>query len=78
MGPVLRTASSLLSAVIVFVLVTLLVAWTLEDEIYFSLFVGIPAGALCGAVTFASMTHYLRKRHASEPRAADLGRGCGP
>jgi positive regulator of sigma E activity len=78
MGSVLRVTSSLVSAVVVFVLVTLLVAWMLEDEIYFSLFVGVPAGAVCAVVTFASVTRYLRTRHAGETSAASPGRGRGP
>jgi heme O synthase-like polyprenyltransferase len=78
MGPVFRTTSSLVSAVVVFVLVTLLVTWMLEDESYFSVFGGIPAGALCAVVVSASVTRFLRKQQTEQQRAASPGRCCGP
>jgi hypothetical protein len=36
------------------------VAWLLEDVIYFSLFIGIPAGIISAAVAFA----VLSRQHA--------------
>jgi hypothetical protein len=39
-----------LLATITFVAVTLLVAWLLEDVIFFSLFVGIPAGLVSAVI----------------------------
>lgn len=46
-----------------FVIVTLLVAWALENTIYFSLFVGIPVGSACGVLTFVVLRKYLRDTH---------------
>lgn len=47
------TALAVVESAVAFVAVTLLVAWLLEDIIYFSLFVGIPAGLIAGATVFA-------------------------
>ena len=47
-----RIALSLL----IFIVVTVFVAWLLEDVIFFSLFVGIPAGVISAAVAFAVLS----------------------
>lgn len=52
----------LAAALVVLVSVTLTVAWALEDIIYFSLFVGIPAGALSGAATYLLLRVVLARR----------------
>lgn len=52
----------LAAALAVLVSVTLIVAWALEDIIYFSLFVGIPAGALSGAATYIMLRVALARR----------------
>lgn len=60
----MSSAIALLAGAADFVIVTLLVAWALEDTIYFSLFVGIPVGAVCGVLTFVVLRKYLRDAHA--------------
>ncbi|MBN1762348.1 MAG: hypothetical protein JW878_04630 [Methanomicrobia archaeon] len=45
-------------AIAIFIIVMLAVAWLLEDIIYFSLFVGIPAGIISAAVAFVVLTWY--------------------
>jgi preprotein translocase subunit SecF len=49
-----RVALTVLLALATLVGVTLLVAWLLEDVIFFSLFVGIPAGVLSAAAVAAA------------------------
>jgi hypothetical protein len=51
---VLRLAISL----VIFVVVMFFVAWLLEDVIYFSLFIGIPAGMISAILAFMLLTLY--------------------
>jgi hypothetical protein len=51
---VLRLAISLL----IFVAVMFFVAWLLEDVIYFSLFIGIPAGSISAIAAFVLLLLY--------------------
>lgn len=60
-GESLSTAIALLAGAADLVIVTLLVAWALEDTIYFSLFVGIPVGVASGALTFVLLRRFLRE-----------------
>lgn len=46
----------------VLVIVTLAVAWALEDTVYFSLFVGIPVGIASSLLTFALLRRLLKER----------------
>ncbi|MBN1455292.1 MAG: hypothetical protein JW945_03445 [Methanomicrobia archaeon] len=41
-----------------FIAVMFFVAWLLEDIIYFSLFIGIPAGLISALVAFVVLTWY--------------------
>ncbi|MGD9962998.1 MAG: hypothetical protein AB7S97_03775 [Thermoplasmata archaeon] len=59
----LSTAVALLAGAADLVMVTLLVAWALEDIIYFSLFVGIPVGIVSAVLVFLLLRMFLRKRH---------------
>jgi len=54
------TAVSLLAAAASLVMVTLLVAWALEEVVYFSLFIGIPAGMASAAVIYVLVKRNLR------------------
>jgi hypothetical protein len=51
---VLRLAISL----VIFVVVMFFVAWLLEDVIYFSLFIGIPAGSISAIAAFVLLSLY--------------------
>jgi hypothetical protein len=53
-----RLAISLL----IFIIVMFFVAWLLEDVIFFSLFIGIPAGFISAAVAFAVLSWYYAKK----------------
>lgn len=70
----MRTTTSLVPAVIVFVLATFIVAWVLQDAVYFSLIVGIPVGVVFAALAFAGVTLYLERRHSAR-RAPKLRTG---
>jgi uncharacterized membrane protein (DUF485 family) len=45
----------------IFIVVMFFVAWLLEDVIYFSLFIGIPAGLLSALIAFVVLTLYQGK-----------------
>lgn len=60
-GRLLSTLIAILAGLAGAVIVTLLVAWALEDVIYFSLFVGIPAGMACGVLTSVLLARRLRR-----------------
>jgi hypothetical protein len=61
LGESLSTAISLLAGAADLVIVTLLVAWALEETIYFSLFVGIPVGVVSAVLTFFLLRRFLRE-----------------
>ena len=52
----------LVIVILIFIIVMFAVAWILEDVIYFSLFIGIPAGIISAAVAFVVLTWYQKKR----------------
>jgi hypothetical protein len=54
----LRIALSLLT----FIGVTFFVAWLLEDVIYFSLFIGIPAGIISAVIAFVVLSWYHTRK----------------
>lgn len=58
---VLSIVIAVLAGAVDAVIVTLLVAWALEDVIYFSLFVGIPAGMVSGVITSVLLGRYLTR-----------------
>ena len=60
LGEPLSTAIALLAGAADLVIVTLLVAWALEDTIYFSLFVGIPVGVVSAVLTFFVLRKVLK------------------
>lgn len=60
--PIIVALAAVESAV-VFVAVMFLVAWLLEDAVYFSLFVGIPAGLIAGALAFWAQVSLSRRRN---------------
>ncbi len=60
LGEPLSTAIALLAGAADLVIVTLLVAWALEDTIYFSLFVGIPVGIVTSVLVFLLLRMLLR------------------
>ncbi|HDS44647.1 MAG TPA: hypothetical protein ENN68_00865 [Methanomicrobia archaeon] len=45
----------------IFIVVMFFVAWLLEDVIYFSLFIGIPAGLISALIAFVVLTRYRGK-----------------
>ncbi|MGC9443965.1 MAG: hypothetical protein ACP5E9_03400 [Candidatus Methanospirareceae archaeon] len=45
----------------IFIAVMFFVAWLLEDIIYFSLFIGIPAGLFSALIAFVVLTLYHGK-----------------
>ena len=45
----------------IFIAVMFFVAWLLEDIIYFSLFIGIPAGFISALIAFVVLTWYYGK-----------------
>ncbi len=45
-------------SVAIFIAVMFFVAWVLEDIIYFSLFIGIPAGLISAVIAFVLLTWY--------------------
>ena len=49
-------------AIITFVVVMLFVTWLLEDVIFFSLFVGIPAGILAAVAVWVFLYIVFRSR----------------
>ena len=49
-------------SVVTFVFVTLLVTWLLEDVIYFSIFVGIPAGIIAAAAVAVTLAVLYGRR----------------
>ena len=51
----------ILVALAIFIAVMFFVAWLLEDVIYFSLFVGIPAGLISALIAFMVLTLYHGK-----------------
>ena len=55
---VFTIAIRILVSIAIFIIVMLAVAWILEDIIYFSLFIGIPAGIISAAVAFIVLTWY--------------------
>lgn len=59
-GRLLSTLIAILAGLAGAVIVTLFVAWALEDVIYFSLFVGIPAGMAFGVLTYALLARRFR------------------
>jgi hypothetical protein len=61
MGEHLATGIALLAGGADMVIVTLLVAWALEETIYFSLFVGIPVGVVSAVLTFFLLRRFLRE-----------------
>jgi len=54
------TAVAIMAAAADLVIVTLAVAWALEEIIYFSLFVGIPAGIASAVVTYVLLRKLLK------------------
>jgi hypothetical protein len=58
----LNVALRILISIAIFIVVMFAVAWLLEDVIYFSLFVGIPAGIISAAVAFVILTWYQNKK----------------
>jgi len=59
---ILNIAIRILVSIAIFIVVMFAVAWLLEDVIYFSLFVGIPAGIISAAVAFVVLTWYQTKK----------------
>ena len=55
-------ALRILISIAIFIIVMFAVAWILEDIIYFSLFIGIPAGIISAAVVFVILTWYQNKK----------------
>ena len=58
----LSLALRIILSILIFIIVMLAVAWLLEDVIYFSLFVGIPAGIISAAIAFVILTWYQTKK----------------
>ncbi|MEA2075600.1 MAG: hypothetical protein U9O85_07710 [Euryarchaeota archaeon] len=52
----LNIALRIVISILTFIIVTFFVAGLLEDVIYFSLFIGIPAGIISAIIAFAIMT----------------------
>ncbi|HUV02976.1 MAG TPA: hypothetical protein VMW67_06005 [Desulfobacteria bacterium] len=57
----LTIAIRILISIAIFIAVMFAVAWLLEDVIYFSLFIGIPAGIISAAVAFVILTWYQNR-----------------
>ena len=61
----MKQASNVILRIVVclaiFIAVMFFVAWLLEDVIYFSLFVGIPAGLISALIAFVVLTRYQGK-----------------
>ena len=55
---ILSIVVRILVSIAIFIIVMFAVAWLLEDIIYFSLFIGIPAGIISAAVAFVVLTRY--------------------
>jgi hypothetical protein len=53
---ILTIAIRILISIAIFIIVMFAAAWLLEDIIYFSLFIGIPAGIISAAVAFVILT----------------------
>jgi len=49
-------------SLLIFIVVMFFVAWLLEDVIYFSLFIGIPAGIISAAIAFVVLTRYHARK----------------
>jgi hypothetical protein len=58
MRTILNLAFRILICLVIFIAVTFFVAWLLEDVIYFSLFIGIPAGIISAIAAFVLLTLY--------------------
>jgi hypothetical protein len=58
---ILNIAIRILISILIFIVVMFSVAWLLEDIIYFSLFIGIPAGIISAAVAFVVLTGYQNR-----------------
>ena len=65
-GRLLSTIIAVLAGIAAAVVMTLFVAWAFQDVIYFSLFVGIPAGTVFGLLTSILLARHL-KRLPKEP-----------
>lgn len=50
------TIRNLAASLVVFITATIIVTDTLQERIYFSLFVGIPAGLVAGILVFIFLT----------------------
>jgi hypothetical protein len=64
-GESMKRAINLLFRIVVslaiFIAVMFFVAWLLEDIIFFSLFIGIPAGLISALIAFVVLTWYYGK-----------------
>jgi hypothetical protein len=59
---ILNITVRLLISLLTFIGVMFFVAWLLEDVIYFSLFIGTPAGIISAVVAFVVLSwHHARK-----------------
>jgi hypothetical protein len=47
------------AAAVDLIIVTLIVAWALEDVVYFSLFVGFPVGIVSSVVTYLALKKFF-------------------
>jgi len=59
---ILNLVLRLVISLVIFVAVMFFVAWLLEDVIFFSLFIGIPAGGISAILTFALLTAQHAKK----------------
>lgn len=62
MSTILTIAFRIAISLVVFISVMFFVAWLLEDIIYFSLFIGIPAGIISALVVFVVLTLHKAKK----------------
>lgn len=62
--PILNLVLRLVISLLIFAAVMFFVAWLLEDIIFFSLFIGIPAGLISAILAFALLT----VRHARQKK----------
>lgn len=55
----MQIAKIVIISLVIFMLVTIIVTWALQDQIFFSLFVGIPSGVVAFAISFIYL--YMQK-----------------
>lgn len=56
MNTLFNVTLRILISLLIFIVVMFFVAWLLEEVIYFSLFIGIPAGIISAAVAFVVLS----------------------